>query len=112
MILASGDPVSVGGFEDQAVNAVAFAFEIGEHAAVEFAGAGKFHPHRINKMSVDHDLVVEMRSGREPRLTKIADWLALPHMRPFGRAAGKPGHVVVGRDIAVGVLDLDAAAVA
>src|SRR5450631_2456098 len=108
----SGDAVRVGSLEDQAVDAVAFVFEISEHAAIEFASAGKFHPHRIDEMPVDHDLVVKVRPGRETRLAKIADRLALPHMSAFGRAPGKPGHVIVRRDIAVGVLDLDTAAVA
>jgi len=55
---------------------------------------------------------MEMRPGREPCLAEITNDLALPHMGAFGRATGKPGHVIIRRDIAIGVLDLDTAAVA
>jgi len=51
-LASGGDPVRIGGLQDQAVDAVALVFEIGEHAAVEFAGAGKLDPHRINEMPI------------------------------------------------------------
>jgi len=78
------------GLQDQAVDTVALMFEIGEHAAVEFAGAGKLDPHRIDEMPIHQDLVMEMRPCREPCLAEITNDLALPHMGAFGRATGNP----------------------
>jgi hypothetical protein len=63
-------------------------------------------------MAIHDDFVMEMRPGREAGLTEITDDLALPHMGAFDRPASKPGHVIIGRDVAVGVLNLDAAAIA
>lgn len=63
-------------------------------------------------MSVYEDFVVKMRPGREAGLPEVADDLALPDARAFGHAAGEAGKVIVGRDIAIGMLDFDAASVA
>src|SRR5580704_10584399 len=105
------DPGRVGSFEEQAVDTVALTLEIGEHVAVEFPRAGELDPHRIDEMAIHYDFVMEMRPGREAGLTEITDDLALPHMGAFDRPAGKPRHVIIGRDVAVGVLNLDATAI-
>src|ERR1700730_17371660 len=105
------DPGRVWSFEEQAVDTLALALESGEHAAVEFPRAGELDPHRIDEMAIDDDFVMEMRPGREAGLTEITDDLALPDMGAFDRPAGKPGHVIIGRDVPVGVLNLDPAAI-
>src|SRR5579875_642442 len=112
ILLARRDPVHIRGFQKKTIDTVTLALEIGEHAAVEFAGAGKLDPHRINEMAVHQDLVMEVRPRRETRLAEIADNLALPHMGAFGYATGKAGHMIVGGDIAICVLDFDPAAIA
>ena len=55
---------------------------------------------------------MEVRSGRQSGLAEIADDLTLVTCTPCGNAAREPGHVIVGGHVTVGVLDLDATAIA
>ena len=80
--------------------------------AVEFPRARELDAHRIDEMAVDDHLVMKVRACREARHAEIADELPLAHLHAFGDPARKTLHVVVGRDVAVRVLDFDAVAVA
>ena len=62
-------------------------------------------------MPVDDDLVMEVRTRGEAGLAEVAHHLALAHPHAVGDAAREAGHVRIGGDVAVGVLDLDAVAV-
>jgi hypothetical protein len=71
MILAPGrnlrllrrDDRRVRCLQHQSVNSVTFPLKIGKHASIKFARAGEFHPHRINKMTIDDDFVMEVGAG-------------------------------------------------
>ena len=94
------------------VDPFSFLPELGEHRPVELARARQLDRHRVDEVAVDDDFVVQMRAGREAGLAKVADDLALRDAHAGGDAAAEARHVIVGRDIAVCVLDLDTAAIA
>jgi hypothetical protein len=67
--------------------------------------------HWIDELTVDHHLIVEMRAGGEARAAKKPNHLSLVHFSSRRDVAADAGHMGVGRDNTVGVLDLDAQAV-
>ncbi len=112
MLLIGDDLLGRRRLRQQPVDALAFVLEGGQQAAVQLAGARQLDLHRIDEMAVDQDFVVKMRAGREPGLAEVADHLALANPCALDRAAGEARHVIIGGDVAVGVLDLDAPAIA
>ena len=99
-------------FREQGIDPLFLAFELSEHRAVEFAGTCQFDFHRIDEMSVDQHFVMEMWTGCEAGLAEIADHLALPDADAFSGPARETRHMIIGRHIAIGMLDLDAAPIA
>ena len=110
--LGTGDAPRIRRLGHQRVDSVALALEFIEHFAVELPRPRKFNPHGIDVMAVDDDFVMKMRTGRETTGAEIADNLALRDPDALVDAASKARHVVIGRHIAIGVLDLDASAIA
>ena len=59
------------------IDAVALPLERSKHPAVELPRAGQLDRHRVDEIAVDDHLVVEVRAGRQSRITEIAYSLAL-----------------------------------
>ncbi len=106
------DWVGIGGLGQEAVDPIALVLEVGEQVPVDFAGTGQLDPHRVDEMAIHQNFVMEMRARRETALAEIADDLALPDALTFLDAAGEGRKMVVGRLIAIGMLDFDPAAIA
>ena len=97
---------------EQIVDALALAFEFGHLRAIELFIARQFDAQRIDIIVIDHDLVMQMRAGRQARIAEITDHLTLPDLHTFIDARGKGRQMIIGGDKIVIVLDLDAAAIA
>src|SRR5258705_11096717 len=91
---------------------MAFLLEGGELPAFEHTATRQLHLHRVDVAAVDHDLVVQVRPGREAGRANIADDLTLPYLGTLGHVAGECGHVAIAGGIAVGGPDPDELAVA
>src|SRR6187549_1698834 len=95
-----------------ALDALALLLEARQHRAFEHAAARQADTHRIDEAAIDHDLVVDMRAGRQAGRADEADHLSLAYALARLDAARKRRHVAVGGLVAVVMLHAHVFAVA
>src|SRR3954471_14234737 len=100
------------GLLQQLVGLPALALELGQRPPVQLPPTRHADFHGIDEVPIDDYLVMEVRPGRQPRRAHVADHLALADPGAGLDAGGEAGLVVIGRHVAVRVLDLGAPAIA